>query len=55
MESSFVLVKLRRNIVKNIISTYEFLAWDNTGLEKSECKKILKALKESLKIETDEK
>ena len=45
---SFVNVKLKREDVKDIISTYEFLAWQNNGNERKFCKKILKALKKSL-------
>lgn len=43
-----VLVKLNIGIIKKMISTYEFLEWSNTGEEKKDCKKILKALNESL-------
>ena len=45
---SFVNVKLKREDVKDMISTYEFLAWQNNGDERKFCKKILKALKKSL-------
>ena len=45
---SFVNVKLKREDVKDMISTYEFLAWQNYGNERKFCKKILKALKKSL-------
>ena len=45
---SFVNVKLKREDVKDMISTYEFLAWQNEGDERKFCKKILKALKKSL-------
>lgn len=48
MKDKFVLVKLRREIVEGMISTYEFLVWNNTGDEKKECKKILNALKRAL-------
>ena len=46
--SQFVSVKLRRETVENMISTYEFLVWNNTGDEKKDCKKILNALKKAL-------
>ena len=46
--SCFVNVKLKRDVVEGMISTYEFLVWDNTGEEKKECQKILKTLKKSL-------
>jgi hypothetical protein len=46
--SRFVSVKLNREIVEGMISTYEFLVWNNTGDEKKDCKKILNALKKSL-------
>lgn len=49
-KNSFVNVKLRRDIVEGMISTYEFLEWTNTGEERKECKKILIALKKSLAI-----
>ena len=45
---SFVNVKLKREDVKDMISAYEFLAWQNKGDERKFCKKILKALKKSL-------
>ena len=46
--SRFVSVKLKRETVEDMISTYEFLVWSNTGDEKKDCKKILNALKKSL-------
>ena len=46
--SRFVSVKLNRKIVEGMISTYEFLVWNNTGDDKKDCKKILNALKKSL-------
>jgi len=45
---SFVNVKLKREDVEDMISTYEFLSWQNEGDERKFCKKILKALKKSL-------
>jgi hypothetical protein len=47
--SRFVSVKLSREIVEGMISTYEFLEWQNKGSDDAkECKKILNALKKSL-------
>ena len=46
--SRFVSVKLNREIVEGMISTYEFFVWNNTGDEKKDCKKILNALNKSL-------
>lgn len=46
--SRFVSVKLKRETVEDMISTYEFLIWSNVGDEKKACKKILEALKKSL-------
>jgi len=45
---SFVNVKLNRKDAEDMISTYEFLAWENEGDERKFCKKILKALRKSL-------
>ena len=46
--SKFVSVKLSRETAENMISTYEFFVWNNTGDEKKDCKKILNALKKAL-------
>ena len=46
--SRFVSVKLKREIVEDMISTYEFLVWSNVGDEKKDCKKILKALQKAI-------
>jgi len=48
VSSRFVNVKLRRDMAEGMISTYEFLVWNNVGEEKKECQRILKALKKSL-------
>ncbi len=49
-EEKYILVKLKKETVKNMISTYEFLAWNNKGTEEAkECINILKALKKALK------
>ena len=45
MENKFVNVKLRREDVEDMISTYESLSWSNEGDEKRFCNKILKSLK----------
>ena len=37
--SRFVSVKLKRETVEDMISTYEFLVWSNVGDEKKDCKK----------------
>ena len=47
-ETRFVNVKLKREDVEDMISTYDFLTWQNEGDERKFCKKILKALKKSL-------
>jgi hypothetical protein len=44
----FVNVKLRRDSIEGMISTYEFFVWNNIGEEKKECKRILKALKKAI-------
>lgn len=48
VSSRFVNVKLRRDTAEGMISTYEFLVWNNVGKEKKECQRILKALKKAL-------
>lgn len=48
MENKFVNVKLRREDVEDMISTYESLSWSNEGDEKRSCNKILKSLKKSI-------
>jgi hypothetical protein len=48
VSSRFVNVKLRRDTTEGMISTYEFLVWNNVGEEKKECQRILKALKKAL-------
>ena len=50
MEKKQILVKLKKETVINMISTYEFLAWNNKGTEDGkECINILKTLKKALK------
>ena len=46
--SKFVNIKLHREIAEAMISTYEFFVWSNTGEEKKDAQKVLKALKKSL-------
>ncbi len=47
--SRFVSVKLNREIVEGMISTYEFLLWQNKGSDDAkDCRKILNALRKSL-------
>ena len=46
--SKFVNVKLHRTTVEDMISTYEFFVWSNTGEEKKDAKRILNTLKKSL-------
>ena len=48
VSSRFVNVKLRRDVAEAMISTYEFLVWNNVGEDKKECQRILKSLKKSL-------
>ena len=48
VSSCFVNVKLRRGTAEGMMSTYEFLVWNNVGEEKKECQRILKALKKAL-------
>lgn len=48
VSSRFINVKLRRETAENMISTYEFLVWHNSGEDKKECQRILKALKKAL-------
>ena len=45
VSNRFVNVKLRRDTAEGMISTYEFLVWNNVGEEKKECQRILKAVK----------
>jgi hypothetical protein len=47
--SKFVQVKLRAEDVRDMITTYELLVWNNEGEGKKFCKKVLKALKDSIK------
>jgi hypothetical protein len=48
VSSRFANIKLKRDVVEGMISTYEFLVWNNVGEEKKECQRILKALKKAL-------
>ena len=50
MDKKYTLVKLKKETVINMISTYEYLAWVNKGTEEGkDCRNILKALKGALK------
>ena len=50
MDKKYILVKLKKETVINMISTYEYLAWANKGTEEGkDCRNILKALKGALK------
>ena len=40
--SKFIQVRLKREVVEDMISTYEFLTWSNTGDDKKDCKKNIK-------------
>jgi hypothetical protein len=42
---NYTNIKLRCDDVNEMISTYEFLLWNNTGEEKKHCKRILTQLK----------
>jgi hypothetical protein len=44
----FVNVKLKREVAEEMISTYEFLVYQNKGEERKNCQKILKALKKAI-------
>ena len=44
----FVNLKLRRDTVEGMISTYEFLVRNNTDEEKKDCQRILEVLKKAL-------
>jgi hypothetical protein len=49
-KSKFVNIKLKREIAESMISTYEFLLWSNKGTDdEKDCKKILDAIKKSIK------
>lgn len=44
----FVNVRLKREDVEDMITTYEFFVWDNLGEERKFAKRILKALQKSI-------
>ena len=48
VSSRFVNIKLRRDTAEAMISTYEFLVWNNAGEDRKECQRVLKALKKAL-------
>lgn len=41
-------VNLRDEDIRNMISTYEFLVWDNKGEDKKHCQRVLRQLKKSV-------
>lgn len=41
-------VNLRIEDIEGMISTYEFLVWQNEGEEKEHCKRVLRQLKKSI-------
>ena len=44
----FVNVKLKREDVEDMITTYEFFVWNNFGEERKFAKRILKSLQKSI-------
>jgi hypothetical protein len=42
---SHTKVNLRDEDIEGMISTYEFLVWNNDGEEKKHCKRVLRQLK----------
>lgn len=48
VKNPFINIKLRRDTIEHMITTYEFLVWNNIGEDKKECRKILTALKKAL-------
>ena len=48
-EKKFATIKLSKETIEGMISTYEFLAWQNKGTDDGKkCSKILKALKKAI-------
>lgn len=45
---SHIKVNLRYEDIEGMISTYEFLVWDNEGEDKKHCQRILRQLKKAL-------
>ena len=41
-------VNLRIEDIEGMISTYEFLVWQNEGEDKEHCKRVLRQLKKSI-------
>ena len=41
-------VNLRNEDIEGMISTYEFLVWNNDGEYKKHCKRVLKQLKKAI-------
>lgn len=45
---SHIKVNLRYEDIERMISTYEFLVWDNEGEDKKHCQRVLRQLKKAL-------
>ena len=45
---SHTKVNLRTEDIENMISTYEFLVWNNDGEDKKHCQRVLRQLKKAI-------
>lgn len=45
---SHTKVNLREEDIKGMISTYEFLVWNNEGEDKKHCQRVLRQLKKAV-------
>lgn len=45
---SHTKVNLRDEDIKGMISTYEFLVWNNEGEDKKHCQRVLRQLKKAI-------
>lgn len=45
---SHIKVNLRYEDIEGMISTYEFLVWNNEGEDKKHCQRVLRQLKKAL-------
>lgn len=45
---SHTKVNLRDEDIENMISTYEFLIWNNDGEDKKHCQRVLRQLKKAI-------
>ena len=45
---SHTKVNLRDKDIEGMISTYEFLVWDNKGEDKKHCQRVLRQLKKAM-------